>query len=368
MKIGILTFHNAHNYGAVLQAYALRTKLRAMGHKVKIINYRNPQIEAAYKETLAMPTDKYSLRHPRAWKTIWQARKQVQFAQPAWERQCRKFKVFIENVLLENDMEQHDRKDLEHLDMDVFICGSDQIWTSWLTGGLDEVYFLDFKTSAKKASYGASKFSTDFTEEERKYFQKTLNDFVAVSVREQSLADVLQNMLQCDVSTVLDPTLLLEAKDYQDLECNVELPEKYILAYFVTEDENLMKCAQHAAEKSELPLLEIHYYERRNLKGHYQTADLGPQEFLTYLKQAHLIFTNSFHGLVFSIIYHKDFYGVYEKDARKDNLMKQLQLEDRHIQEWRDIDIEKRIQYEQADELLNKLRLESEDFLKRVEK
>lgn len=175
MKIGILTFHNAHNYGAVMQAYALRSVLRRSGHEAAILNYRNQAIDAHYPKQLPFDRTEFSARR-----------------QTDWNKQYRKFSRFIDHVLLEDQTAALGIEDLERLKMDCFICGSDQIWEPWLTNGLDRVYFLDFNTKARKISYGASKAAPVFSNLEKEYFREKLLQFEAVSVREESLATALK--------------------------------------------------------------------------------------------------------------------------------------------------------------------------------
>jgi len=362
MKIGILTFHNAHNYGAVLQAYALRTKLRSLGYDAHIVNYRNPKIEKSYEKRLVPKKVAVSLFHPRSFLLRRQRRLEVKVAQSSWEKRCDVFCDFIDRVILEGNTGKVERAELAKLDYDVFICGSDQIWTDYLTGGYDDVYFLHFPTKAKKIAYGASKVNALFKEEDKRYFRDSLSDFTALSVRERDLAIALTDICNKEVRVVLDPTLLLSQKIYEEIEAPIAENEEYVLAYFLVEDKVLMQCAQWAAEKLGVKLIEIHYY-KQCLKNHNQVTDCGPGEFLTYFKQAKYIFTNSFHGTVFSIIYEKDFFSVYEKDVRKDNLLDSLGLEHRHIRTPEEIKVLDKVNYTEARKRLCEARSGSENFL-----
>jgi len=345
MKIGILTFHNAHNYGAVLQAYALRTVLRSWGHDTVILNYQNPAITAHYPEKLGVKDEN-------------------RFQQPDWSRQHKKFTNFIHQILLEGNSSRLGLEDLERLEIDCFICGSDQIWESGLTGGLDRAYFLDFNTASKKVSYGASKYSSTIKEIEKKYFFTKLSDFDAISVREESLATSLAKECGINAKTVLDPTLLLGMKDYIDLEEEVRVDRKFILAYFLAEDEMLARCAKKAADILQLPLVEIHFY-RIESNNTYQVADCGPGEFLTYFHRAEYVFTNSFHGVVFSTIFRKPFYAVYQRDSRKDALLEKLGLEDRHIYSAENIDLRRMDkQFSKVADIIKRERNSSFIFLK----
>lgn len=362
MKIGILTFHNAHNYGAILQAYALRTKLRNLGYDTHIVNYRNEKIEKSYERKLVPKKVQVSLFHPRTFLFNHQKQLEVKTAQPSWEKRCEVFRKFIDKVILEDNIEVIDKRELKNLGYDAFICGSDQIWTDYLTGGLDNVYFLDFGVKVKKISYAASKVNATFSEEDKAFFKEKLRNFTALSVREETLAKALTDICQKEVKTVLDPALLLEKKDYEKIEAPIIENGEYVLAYFLVEDETLMQCAKWAADKLGMKLLEIHYYKQR-LKNHNQIADCDPGEFLSYIKRAKYIFTNSFHGTVFSIIYQKNFFAVYDKDARKDNLLELLELENRHIKSLDELFALDDVEYTKANKLLREESMKSESFL-----
>lgn len=367
MKIGVLTFHNAHNYGAVLQAYALRTKLRAEGHSADIINYRNQKIENSYQKKILAQRKKIQLRHPRMalinLRLNIKKYLDVRCAQLCWEQRVHKFNKFIDEVLLENNISIVKKEELEKVDADAFICGSDQIWTDYLTGGLDMVYLLDFDTNARKIAYGASKSNAEFSKEQEMLFKDKLADFWAISAREKSLAQKLTDICGRYVDTVLDPTLLLTQKEYRQLEEPTEVSEDYVLAYFLVEDEMLVKCAEEASKQLNAKLVEIHYFKQRK-RNHIQIADCSPGEFLFYMRNAKCILTNSFHGVVFSIIYHKKFYGVYEKDSRKDDLLDMLQLGDRHIRSVSEMNVSKEIDYSISDKILSEMQKKSTTFLK----
>ena len=363
MKIGILTFHNAHNYGAVLQAYALRTKLRMLGHETHILNYRNEKIEKAYEKKLVAKNVPVSLFHPKTIVRNFSNKLDAVYAQKDWKRRCCVFDDFINTVLLENRKETLDAKQLELLEIDVFICGSDQIWTDYLTGGYDKCYFLDFPSVAKKIAYGASRVNAEFDDAEERFFCEKLADFDALSVREDTLAKALTSICHKYVNTVLDPSLLISAEEYQAIASKRIEDAEYILAYYLVEDEALRTCAERAAEQLHVNLVEIHYYKQRGRKCK-QVADCGPSDFMSYIQHAKYVFTNSFHGVAFSIIYQKNFYAVYIKDSRKDNLLRVLGLEERHIRTVDEMKIETLVEYEDPLKRLAIERKKSEDFLK----
>lgn len=130
--------------------------------------------------------------------------------------------------------------------------------------------------------------------------------------------------------------MLLDEEEYLPLKKPVKENYPYVLAYYFSEDKMLDECARKASKILELPLIEIHYYKLTD-KDRYQIADCGPGEFLTYFHEAEYILTNSYHGVVFSVIFKKSFYAVYQKDSRKDLILKKLGLEERRVYAAEDI-------------------------------
>ena len=364
MKVGILTFHNAHNYGAVLQAFALRTYLRKNGFDAIILNYKNETISFKYKNKLPYEYRLKDFLHIRHIPKIVNSLIDTKTAQPEWRKQCDRFETFIKEILLEDSIEDLQKIDLERKTLDAFIAGSDQIWNHWLTNGIDPVYFLDFQTNARKIFYGASNGTDIVPKDQISYYQTTLSGAYAVSTREKGLAQNIEEVCGKEVYHVLDPTLLLDRSDYEQLITTLDDTEKFVFAYFVIEDDVMMEIAQYISRVLRIRLIELHYYKRRDLKGHEQRADLGPKEFLYYLDNAEFIVTNSFHGTVFSILLKKRFYSVYHSDPRKDELLKNLNLASRHINKCAEVDLNADIDYSKVELRLKELRKETEIYLK----
>ena len=367
MKVGILTFHNAHNYGATLQAYALKTCVTQMGHEVEIVNYRNAKIEAQYPKCLP-PKLTVSVLNPKRWKQFIYDTLRGIYGQKEWSKQWKAFDAFINDKLLEGNAKQIAEADFDQLDYDAYLLGSDQIWSSFLLGRLDPVYFGKFKKKQRIISYAASLANGRIAEEEEAAFVELTQNIDVLSVREEKLAKQLSELTKRDVATTIDPTLLLEGKDYETLlptEHARPLPESpYVFAYFVVEEQPVMDCAKKIAEELGLPLIELHYYHMPECSGKNQYADFGPAEFLYYIKHAEYVVTNSFHGTVFSILYQRKFYSVYKKNGRVDNLLGFLQIPERHVENETQIDLAGTIDYDAAHEKLLAYRAASVQFLK----
>lgn len=364
MRIGILTFHYAHNYGAVLQAFALKTYLTRQGHDVKIINYRNKTIASKYSERMKSGIPLKHLYRLNLLKRELNFLLNRPYAMKDWILQCRNFKQFIERYLLDTEVIFNTSGFNEQYD--ILITGSDQVWTSQLTGGLDKFYLLDFEFRGYKVSYGASIACGYIPIKEVDTFRKCLKNFKYISTREKTLSDSIQEKLLLNSEIVLDPTLLLNKEEYITLAQECKLPPQrkpYIFVYFVQEDTNMHNMALEYATKLGCCVIELHYYIKKGFDTSYQHAYYGPNEFLNGMLNADFILTNSFHGTIFSIIFEKQFFSVYEQNPRIQNLLDSLNISERHISEYKPLDYVSDIDYNTLYYKLESMRKKSVDFL-----
>lgn len=374
-KVGILTFHYAHNYGAVLQAYALKTKLTRMGYDAEVLNYQNKYIARLYRKGTHIDYWKRDIL-PNRWGRLAKLAREQRYGKKEWLRQWQAFEQFIHTKLMD-DLSPLSLAQVAECDCDTYILGSDQIWARELTHGLDPVYFGQFAPQKRKISYAASVPNGDIPEGEKPLFKEYLSKLSHVSVREESLAEELRGLLHTEVSTVVDPTLLLEREDYEDLLYGQPLEtEAYLFAYYVVENPILTKLARIAAKQMGCKLVELHYQRTKERDAELEQTgeqldveyvyDAGPQEFLTYIRDAQMVMTNSFHGTVFSILFGKKFYSVYEKNGRIENLLDFLELGERHITAEEDFHPEQEIDYANSGKLLQEYRRKSEEFLEKA--
>lgn len=367
MKVGILTFHNAHNYGAVLQAYALKTCVEQLGHEVRIINYRNSGIDVQYPKLLMLRYWNYNRQKMGVKQFIYDLLRGV-YGQAAWYKQWNAFDTFVNEKLLNGEKKRIRENDFEKLGLDAYLLGSDQIWSSFLLGNLDPIYFGSFKKNEKIISYAASLANGKIAEEEENVFKELTRNIDVLSVREEKLADQLSELTGRSVETVIDPTLLLSAEAYEKIlpkkPRNTFPKEPYVFAYFVVEEQPVADCARKIADELGLQLIELHYYHEPEHSAENQYADFGPEEFLYYIKHAEYVVTNSFHGTVFSILYQRKFYSVYKKNGRVDNLLGFLEIPERHVENVTQIDAAAAIDYEQVNEKLAIYRHSSVEFLR----
>lgn len=328
-KIGILTFHNAYNFGANLQAYALKNYLIDKGYEVEIIDYHNSRLKKKYGKELSpwFATRKRDWIMPWRWKNIVASWKWYRKAKEDWKCQAEKFILFQKKYL--NYTEKGiPVNEISRKNFDVILFGSDQIWDTGITGKKEQCYWGNFKCSAKKVAYAASLYGKKITKTEEENIKKYLKNFDFISVREKHLADRINKITGKKVEIVCDPTLLLPTKKYFELfEKKSKNVQKYTLVYAVSEDDEIIKIAQQYGNLVRV----LHYYSFQVKPENVDDiAYAGPSQFLELLYGAEAVVTNSYHGTVFSILFQKPFVAVYNENARIDNLLKIVGLENAH--------------------------------------
>ncbi len=327
MKIGILTFHCAHNYGAVLQCYALQETLKQMGHDVEVIDYRPEYLLAPYRR---FDVHRFISRNP-----LKMAKKCVTEIVLANKRIIRydSFNRFITKELRLS--EKTEGKSIPQK-YDVYVMGSDQIWNPKITNGFDPVYFGDFgfpKDNKKYVAYAASMGATSLEDDAKAFYMKALKSFDSVSVREIQLAALLQPLTDKKVEIVLDPTLLVDRNLWSGITKTHRIKEKYVLVYQVRYDSNTLRIAYDIAKEIGAVVVEITaFFNPRLKKNRLQCA--SPEEFIGWIGNASCVVTTSFHGTAFSVIFNKPFYCIAlgdNGDSRSASLLKNIGLEDRMI-------------------------------------
>ncbi len=261
---------------------------------------------------------------------------------------------------------------------DIFITGSDQVWNpEFWSDRLLRVFGLTFVEEDKKTlSYAASIGSEKAARGKEQLYREILSAIDFISVREKAAKDFLQPLTDKSIQVVLDPTMLLSASRWDLVTAKRLVRERYIFTYFLEEKYPHGELVSELANRMNLPMICIskvkNVYIRPDIDR--QVLDAGPREFLSYIKNAEYVITNSFHGTVFSILFHKEFwvikrYREYEKDAannRVTELLMEFGLTERLLQDAEVPDLkrlQKRINYTPVDERLRSLQKESLDWL-----
>lgn len=325
-RIGILTFHNAHNYGAMLQAYALQ-EILSKENNVEIIDYRNKLIEEQYKlfRTFHKKNIKKSLKN-----FVGDILKY-----PMNKKRFKNFNSFMnEKLKLSNRFNTEEQLFENNMNYNIMITGSDQVWNPGIVGSVSDVYTLNFG-NAKKISYAASVGNAELIDKNKKEFIRKVSQIDCISVREKDAKEKLSKIIDKPINVVLDPTLLMTKEEWDNkLENCSKENEKYILAYVVEKDEEYIKILNKLSKKTGLKV--IHFSKRNygynNILRNAYTE--GPFEFVNLIKNAEYVVATSFHAAVFSIIFNKKFFIIPHKTtgARVTNILNTLGIENRTYQ------------------------------------
>lgn len=350
MKVGIVTFHHAHNFGAVLQCLALKTIVSDLGHDATVIPHINKRIANAYR----LHNPLYQIKHG-----LFSCLKScIGFSAtliPKTKR-IKKFNSFIERYLLDSNI-----KDDSCKDYDCIIYGSDQIWRAGLTDNDLFYWGKSDGNNVKKISYAAS---AGVIEENFKTNIELLKDFSAISVREAELNDYLINK-DFDTQLSLDPTLLLDRKRWSEIiPIKSHMDKPYILVYAMRNKDKVLKVAEDISKKENLQIKEILNNNMSWREALMEYNDGDPLDFISLIHNATYVVTDSFHGTVFSIIFNKQFVTVELKDGhdnRAKSLLASLNIENRMSETGSTYN--EKINYNEVDLKLSALKQDSIKFL-----
>ena len=365
-RVAIVTWVKHHNFGSFLQAYALQKIIEDMGYDVTILDDRDV-IEEGRKDSPPLSLWK-RLRYRLA---ITSYRIVNYHFISLCSKSDRLYEVF-KSQYLNVDTEVNP---FTHLDSkyEQFVCGSDQIWAPSLMI-YSPYYYLAF-TAKKKIAYAPSVGFSHYPDSFKSKVKPLLDCFTHLSVREQLGADIIQNIVQRPVPAVLDPTLLLSADQWSalSLSTSIVFPSKFIFCYFLSRNDDYLNFVQRFASDKQLPVI-LFAVEGRN--WHWGTKILagGPIEFLKAIKHASYVFTDSFHGTIFSIHFEKRFITFkrfsesdsQNQNSRISNLLGKLNLEEYFIgrDNLEEIDRLRQIDYSEVSRYLQKECTFSIDYLR----
>jgi hypothetical protein len=366
-KTGIITFHWADNFGAVLQSYALSKQIETFGIASEIINFVPYELEKGYLFTFRI---KEEIRNRGVLRTIRLFLSKIKNAHSINKRR-RSFSDFRKRHLkiVPDVLRTVEELYINTLVYDYYIVGSDQVWNPDFflqTGG---AYFLSFADkNTKKIAYAAS-IANKQVEDYRNIFEKELKKFDYISIRENSDLEFIHKVCDKGAITVLDPTLLTDEKSWLGIATYNFSPGRFILVYDLFKDEELVKLANRIANEFDCKI--ISYTKNKGKVGRFinwmgSFESYGPSDFLGLFKKAEFVVTSSFHGTAFSVIFNKPFYTVPHptRGSRMIDLLKDLELNDRLVVHNKDLEfIDVAIDYESVNEKLNVMRRKSIDFL-----
>lgn len=349
-KVGIITFHRALNFGAVLQAFALQRFIEALGCDVEILDYYPPFLKNLYKKNPKRPYNLVSKCYYRKLFTSF-IKQNLNLSAACFEKK----ETLTDYVQ----------------DFDFVVTGSDTVWSSQITGLELPTYLLDFVPyGVKRIAYAASMGGGGMNSITEPIFRNELPKFTAIALREPDFCDQVAQIAGMNVVDVSDPTLLLDVNDYSSLMHPIKNMGKYMVLFDLANDPFIKQLAVKISKIRNLKIV--------NLAGRYERcADINlmkvsPERWLSYISAADFVCTNSFHATAFAIIFRREFVTAKVmigqragNNVRAVNVLRQLGLEDRYIDSL-NTDITGDIDYSIVEERLDMYRTRSVSFLKKI--
>lgn len=353
-KIAIVTLYDNINIGNKLQNYAVE-RLASQYGTVQTLTYKEahdivPLISMKHRISalLGIPKSSAPLRR----KIIERRKKFVDFSKKYLHAE--KENTFLQHILNDNTR------------FNAFIVGSDQVWHNWTETQEELQYFLlSFVPSSKRICLAPSFGYTEIPERDQDIFKRELPKFRYLSCRERSGVNIIESLTsRKDVELIMDPTLSIEREEWKSIEKkpNFSIPPKYILVYFIGGiSEQAEVEIKELAQKNDAALLNI--FDERELQ-YYSTS---PDEFVYLIHHAFAVCTNSFHGCVFSLIFHRNFKLFTRIDnegskmsSRQDGLLKYFSLTEPNMPNY---DFSWNIDYSNTDHLISDIKSKTQKYL-----
>lgn len=296
-NIDIMTFHFAHNYGAVLQAFALKEYLKSLGYNARFVNYVPKSMWYIYSlnpfcEGL----------HPRLmWGRVKRLGKRISI--------YNSFDRFIKNDLECKEKPMYDEDSLTRRlkNSKIIIYGSDQIWNDKIVEDIEKYCGENAPDYALKIAYAVSLGTNTLTVKQKEIISRYAVHFESISVREGRSCEILREEGITSVVHVCDPVFLIQQDKWMKMmkKPHQNMQKRYILYYALSDEAELINTTERIAKENELPIYCIHpIANKQSIQGH-QLYNVGPKEFLWLIYNAEFVSTNSFHALAFSMIFNK---------------------------------------------------------------
>jgi hypothetical protein len=368
-SIGIITYHHYNNYGTMLQAYALQRVVSILGYNAEIIDFQQ-DLSMSNAELLKLRIRRlpvYLIRHKK-YSTLAAARGKT-------AKVAEMFETFYRENLIVSKRHYITSSELKEAPpiYDGYLVGSDQTWNPNVSKG-PEAFFLTFvRDDKKKGCYAPSIGLSSLTEEQKERYKKYLNGFMFLSCRESIGAQILSDATGKPVEWVLDPTLLLEPKEWNTVSTECSIPKQYILTYLLGDIKEHRQFVRELSKTTGLKVISIpaSYLEMQNKE--WEQKWVGPDKFLYLIKNAAFMCTDSFHGTAFAINYQIPFFSFCkrkESDGTSDNsrlhsILQMFHMSDRLIVSDKLPEIID-INFTETSRILEEKRKESFAYLKNV--
>ena len=308
-KIGILTFHCSDNYGAMLQAYGLKTWLQTHRFDAEIVPYA-PFYMTRRHWLIQLPSFKWGKNPLRSiLGSLARTLRNMQIL-PELLEQRKRMRAFRREALGVSGHAMRWTWQFRFARYDRYIVGSDQIWNPAITFGLRKAYFGVVPGKQKKViSYAASLGTAELPSEYREEFSRLVRQVDVISVREADSAAFVERASGKKVCAMPDPVILLTKEQWEEVEAPCPLPDgyRYIIYHATQANSEMEKYAKTLAAAKGLEVLQICYRRGERIEGFHAVLTAGPHEFLGYIDKAEYVISNSFHAIAMSICFRKPF-------------------------------------------------------------
>ena len=318
MKIGIATlYYQNYNYGGQLQALAMQKILEAEGQEASLIAFRQDSVKYAFRRLSDLGMAGAASRILR------KARFLLLKMRPENGRALRKreerFRAFMEEIPHTDTVYTEQNVCLCDWRFDCYVCGSDQIWNP---GWWNDFLLLNF-TEKPRFAYGASIARVSLSGSQKRRLLESIRGYTGVSVREFQAKVLLSEFLNREVPCVLDPVFLVPAEFWEKTAETQNRKEAYVLIYNLGNSTDLLREISRASAQAGFRVVSVGfghntYFRSRNAGIDEEVLDAGPRQWLGLIRGAAFVFTDSFHGTAFSILFRKNFW-CFEKDREKKN-------------------------------------------------
>lgn len=373
-KVAVINRTNFKNYGSVLQCYALCHAVEKLGYESEIIwESGNLSKNFDFRPRKLISSVFKLIIHPKLISSTLTSVSEVG-DRVISNKTIERFDEFVKSEIVQQKISHRALIKLaKSEEYKKFICGSDQIWCS-TTLYPDPLMYLRFAPENKRVAYAPSIGRDYIPDYNRRKMKKYINEIPALSVRETVGRKLIKELTGRDAELVLDPTLLFDKKFWDKLKNDVKIDDEYLLCYFLDTptrevQEKIAEFAKNKKIKIIALVSKLDVCEELGVSVAY--PDCGPREFLSFIEQAASIVTDSYHGMLFSITYGKEFWSVerayrqYDQSSRQKTVLEMLSLENRYLLAEGDIAFaSEEIEYSRIEDILAQRRSESLEFLK----
>ena len=364
IRVGIISYNiycNFTNYGSALQSWALYTAIK----RLEIGRYEPVLVDYC-------PDILFDANPLNPFKNMWdkdeESRRMCELSMPAIKENYYKFDRFYHERFVRSKWKYTSKnfiKISEDENIKKFVCGSDTIFCPD-EFGFDDGYYANYECMKNNSvSYAASFGDPHFTEETYKILNARLQNFKALGLRENLMIPYVTEHTNVPVQKVVDPTLLLTSEDYDSITEERLVSEKYLLLYARRYNPTMTEYAEKLAKENGWKIIDISLRATNAERGHQMFYEAGVEEFLSLVKYAEYVVTNSFHGMIFSVQFRRPFviFSREQCDTKIEELLALFGLSDRMLVNGTE-SFKETIDYDRVHNQIDVARQTSKKFLK----